>query len=187
LTDLSDAELVQQAQEGKMEAAGELYDRHNQPIFRYVWSRVGDAQLAEDLTGEVFTRMVVHLPNYRTTGIPFRAWLYRVAHNLIVDHHRREGSRVVVSLENATGLQSPESNPDGLVEERLALSRIRQALHRLDPAQREVVILRFWMGLPLREVAAMLDKSVAAVKGLQYRGLIALRVLLAESGERERA
>lgn len=161
-----------------MDAAGELYDRHNEHIFRYVWSRVSDNQTAEDLTGEIFARMVASLPDYRSTGVPFRAWLYRIAHNLVVDHYRKEGSRVLVPLQHAEGLTEESNSPDSIVEHRLAVERVRRALARLDPSQREVVVLRFLVGLPLREVALTLDKTVAAVKSLQYRGLVALRAVL---------
>ncbi len=161
-----------------MEAAGELYDRHNESIFRYVWSRVHHSQTAEDLTGEIFTRMVVSLPAYRSTGVPFRAWLYRIAHNLIVDHYRKEGGQDWVSLDHAEGMGAEGSDPASIIEGRLAIEPIQRALTRLDPAQREVVVLRFLVGLSLREVALTLDRSVAAVKSLQYRGLIALRASL---------
>jgi RNA polymerase sigma-70 factor (ECF subfamily) len=161
-----------------MEAAGELYDRHNQHIFRYVWSRVGDQRSAEDLTGEVFSRMVAKLPNYHTTGVPFRAWLYRIAHNLVVDHHRKEGNHVLVPLNSAEDLYEEGNNPASVVEQQLTLERIQRALEKLDPSQQEVVVLRFLVGLPLQDVALTLDKTVASVKSLQYRGLIALRALL---------
>jgi RNA polymerase sigma-70 factor (ECF subfamily) len=161
-----------------MEAAGELYDRHNVHIFRYVWSRVHDPQTAEDLTGEIFVRMVANLPGYRSRGVPFRAWLYRIAHNLIVDHHRAEGSQVVVPLQHADDLSEEGNDPASIVEQELRLERVQRALDRLDPAQREVVVLRFLVGLPLREVALALDTTVAAVKSLQYRGLMALRALV---------
>lgn len=118
MTESYDIELVQRAQNGDVEAVGELFDRHHEPIFRFAWSRVGDRQVAEDLTGEVFTRTVRSLPDYRLEGIPFRAWLYRV------------------------------------------------------------VVLRFLVGLSLEEVAAAVDKTTAAVKSLQHRGLKSLRLAL---------
>jgi RNA polymerase sigma-70 factor (ECF subfamily) len=161
-----------------MDAAGELYDRHNEHIFRYVWSRVHDDQTAEDLTGEVFTRMVTGLPHYRSQGVPFCAWLYRIAHNLVVDHHRKAGGRVWVPLQRAEAVREEGNNPASVVEQRLTLEKIRCALEELDPLQRDVVVLRFLIGLSLQEVAQTLDRTVASVKSLQYRGLIALRAKL---------
>ena len=163
-----------------MEAVGELYDRHHARIFRYLWSRLRDPQLAEDLTGEVFVRMVRDLPGFRPRGIPFQAWLYRIAHNLSVDHQRAQGRHPLVSLDNAESLQAEGQDPEARVERQLTVERVEKALDALDPTQREVVVLRFLAGLSLREVAAALTKTVAAIKSLQHRGLVALRVALDE-------
>jgi RNA polymerase sigma-70 factor (ECF subfamily) len=158
-----------------VDAAGELYDRHNERIFRYVWARVREEQTAEDLTGEVFTRMVGNLAGYRTTSVPFQAWLYRIAHNLIVDHYRKQGNRMLVPLAQAEQVREEGNSPASIVEQRVALGQVQEALEALEPSQGEVIALRFLVGMPLREVALTLDKSIAAVKGLQYRGLITLR------------
>jgi RNA polymerase sigma-70 factor (ECF subfamily) len=174
----SDVELIEQAQGGSVGAVGELYDNHHQPIFRYVWSRVRDKQLAEDLTGEIFMRMVTNLTSYQPAGVPFRAWLYRIARNMVVDHFRSENGRSPIPLVQIEQLSDGKGRPATIVEKQLDLERIQTALVKLDPAQQEVIILRFISGLPLSEVADSLDKSVAAVKSLQHRGLKALRVAL---------
>jgi RNA polymerase sigma-70 factor (ECF subfamily) len=176
--DSCDADLIKRAQRGDAEAVGELYDRYNERIFRYVWARVHDAPTAEDLTGEAFARMVANLASYRFTGVPFAAWLYRIAHNLVVDHHRKEGGRVLIPLQQAEEQPGETANPDSIVDQLLRVERVGRALLYLDPLQREVVVLRFIVGMPLREVARTLDKTVSAVKSLQYRGLIALRTQL---------
>ena len=108
MLDSKDADLVRRAQAGDVAAVGDLYDRHHKAIFRYVQSRVHGKDLAEDLTGEIFTRMVANLPDYRPMGVPFRAWLYRIAHNLVVDHYRKEGGQVLVPLDHADGLAGEE-------------------------------------------------------------------------------
>ena len=161
-----------------MSAVGELYDRHHLRIFRYVWLHVRDRQLAEDLTGEVFVRMVTALPGYRQRGVPFQAWLYRIAHNLTTDHHRRAGLHEMVPLEHAEELSAHGHDPATIVEHRLSAQEVQQALDTLDPLQREVVVLRFVAGLSLQEVGSTLNKTVAAVKSLQHRGLAALRAAL---------
>lgn len=163
-----------------MHAIGELYDRHHTAIFRYVWSRVYHTQTAEDLTGEIFARMVDNLPHYRSRSVAFRAWLYRIAHNLVVDHYRQQGSYELAPLYQAEILPGESDNPAAAVERQLSLERMYHALERLDPAQREVLTLRFLAGLPLCEVAQALDKSIPAVKSLQHRGLAALRAWLHE-------
>jgi RNA polymerase sigma-70 factor (ECF subfamily) len=139
---------------------------------------VFNVHIAEDLTGEVFARVVVNLSSYRAQGASFRAWLYRIAHNLVVDHHRKEGGRDLLPLEQAEEIIEQGNNPDSIVEDQLATEQVHQALAWLDPSQRDVVTLRFLSGLSLEEVALALDKSVPAVKSLQYRGLVSLRALL---------
>lgn len=180
MADSRDINLVRRAQDGNVDAFGELYDRHHRRIFRYIWGRVQDEQVTEDLTGEVFTRMVTSLPGYRVTGVPFQVWLYRIAHNLVVDHYRAGDRRVLVPLHHAEGLSMERSDPATIVERQLAVERVKDALGRLDSSQQEVVVLRFLAGLSLREVALTLGKTIAAIKSLQHRGLVALRVALAE-------
>ncbi len=178
LLELNEVELVRLARDGDAEAVGALYDRHQAQIFRYVWSRVDNQRLAEDLTGEIFTRMVVNLPKYRPSGIPFRAWLYRIAYNLIMDHYRTANGRHPLPLQHAHNLSHDGQNPSTIIETQLTIDRVRRALARLEPAQRDVVELRFLAGMSLREVAGTLDKSVAAIKSIQHRGLKALRAAL---------
>jgi RNA polymerase sigma-70 factor (ECF subfamily) len=180
VTNPGDADLVRRAQGGDVNAFGELYDRHHGRIHRYIWGRVRDERVAEDLTGEVFARMVLSLPKYRVTGVPFQVWLYRIAHNLVVDHYRKGDHRVLVPLHHAEGLSMGKSNPATIVERQITVERVKDALARLDPSQQEVVVLRFLAGLSLKEVALTLGKTVAAVKSLQHRGLAALRVVLVE-------
>jgi RNA polymerase sigma-70 factor (ECF subfamily) len=175
MPDLSDPELVAHAQGGNVDAIEALYDRHRPSIFRYVWSRVGDRHAAEDLTSDVFVRMVTALPDYRSTGQPFRAWLYRIAHNLLVDHYRRENKHVAVSLDTIEERDAGGEDPVSFTERRLNAERVQHALSQLDPAHREIVVLRFLCELSLQEVAQVLGKTEAAVKSLQHRSLTALR------------
>jgi RNA polymerase sigma-70 factor, ECF subfamily len=151
--------------------AEELYLQHHEQIFRFIWSRVQDAPLAEDLTGEVFTRMVANLQNYQDRSLPFRAWLYQIARNLIIDHHRKENS--ARGLKDLT--QPDGAAPEDKAETALTLERVRRALAKIDPTQREVVELRFLGQLSLEETALAMDKSVASIKALQHRGLASLR------------
>ena len=171
-------DLVSLAQGGDVQAIGALYDQHHQALFRYIWSRVGERQTAEELTGDVFMRMLAALPRYRASVAPFRAWLFRIAHNLLVDHYRKEGGRVALPLQSAEGV-SDEGDPAFLVERKLTLERAHQALAVVDEPQRSVIALRFLSGLSLEETAAVLDKSESAVKALQHRGLVVMRRALA--------
>jgi RNA polymerase sigma-70 factor (ECF subfamily) len=185
MVDPDDQYLIQRARGGDMTAVGALYDEHHDNIFKYLWLRVGDRQVAEDLTGDVFIRMMSALPNYRLAGAPFRAWLYRIAHNLIVDHFRRANLRTPVPLE-AIEEQAREDDPLAAVDRKLLVERLQHALSQLDQLQREVVALRFVVGLSLQEVAQVIGRSEAAVKSLQHRGLAALRRALSEEKEQVR-
>ncbi len=182
MLDRSDPDLVVHAQGGDVDAIGALYDRHHESIFRYVWSRVGERRLAEDLTGDVFMRMLTALPGYRSLGLPFRAWLYRIAHNRLVDHFRSDGRRVWLALEAVEG-QIGEGDPAPAIEQKLLVERVGRALSQLDENQREVVTLRFIAGLSLQETALAMGRSEAAVKSLQHRSLAALRRTLAQEPE----
>ena len=182
MDDVGDSELVAHAQGGDLDAIGRLYDQHHESIFRYLWLRLGDRQAAEDLTGDVFMRMLTALPGYRSVGLPFRAWLYRIAHNLLVDHFRKANNRVLVPLDEIKE-QNDENDPASATEQKLIVARVNHALSQLDQNQREVIVLRFIVGLSLREVAWAVNKTEAAVKSLQHRGLAAVRLVLSQEQE----
>ena len=173
-----DNALVERAQAGETAVIGELYDLHQERIYRYIWSKVGNQQLAEDLTGEVFMRMVSSLPTYKVGQTPFHAWLYQIARNLIVDTYRQEAHRQTEPLDNIVNHQDGAVMVQTAVEQKLDIEQIHEALDLIDPIQREVIILRFMVGMSLQEVAFTIDKTVGAVKTLQHRGLKALRVAL---------
>lgn len=173
-------DALARAQRGDAEAVGVLYDQHRDAILRYLWVRLGDHALAEDLTGDVFMRMLRALPNYRPGPVPFRAWLYRIARNLLMDYYRKTDERAAIPLHSVEAQAHPNNDLAAHAEQHLEIDRVRRALQRLDEGQREVVTLRFLAGLSLQETAAALDKTEAAIKALQHRGLAALRQALAE-------
>lgn len=173
-----EANLIKRAQEGEVNAVGELYDQYQTVIFRYVRARIYDHQVAQDLTGEIFLRMVENIPSYRAMGVPFVAWLYRIAHNHLVNHIRKETAQAIESLDAAAFLSHAEGNPVTQVEQKIEFERLLRALDRIDEQQREVMILRFLVEMPLKDVAEALDKTVGAVKTLQHRGTLALQVAL---------
>jgi RNA polymerase sigma-70 factor (ECF subfamily) len=159
-------------------AAEEIYREHHKHIFRFIWSRVYDAQQAEDLTGEVFTRMVANLSGYRDRSLPFRAWLYKIARNLIIDHHRKESSAQAVA--DVVDQQVAQTSVEERAETSLTLEQVQRALQKIDPEQREIVELRFLAELSLEEVSLVINKSIPAIKALQHRGLASLRAHLKE-------
>jgi RNA polymerase sigma-70 factor (ECF subfamily) len=176
--ELTDAELVEQVQAGTCEAMSTLYRRHRPAVFRYALSKVYDKQLAQDITGEVFLRMVSNLPQYKITGAPFTAWLFRIAHNYIITYRQKDYAQQLVPISQAHKNGRAKDNPAVIVEQQLELEWIWRSLQQLDESQREVIILRFLSGLSLKEAAHVLDKTVGAVKTLQHRGILKLRAVL---------
>lgn len=172
--------LVAHAQAGDKDALGELYDRYHESIYRFILIRVGHQPLAEDLTGEVFFRMLDGLPRYRMIGIPFNAWLYRIARNLLTDHYRKEGRLGMTTLDEAEGKGLEQENPSLTLEHKLTLEKLQRALSTLERTEADVIVLRFLAGQSLKEAAQTLDKSIGAIKALQHRGLVALRAALSE-------
>jgi RNA polymerase sigma-70 factor (ECF subfamily) len=170
-----DTNTILGAQAGRSEQVTALYEHYHAGIFRYLYYRVGDRQTAEDLTSEVFLRMIRNLGQYRLQGsaAPFQAWLFQIAHNLATDHFRRTNNHPQLPL--AEHLAAHDPGPDVSAEHHLSQEHLRQAFARLNEDQRDVVLLRFVVGLPISEVAHTLHKSEDAVKGLQRRGLSALR------------
>lgn len=177
MIDHNDAALIVRAQRHDRDAIGQLYDLHRDSIFRYLWLHLDDVHLAEDLTGDVFLRMLDALPRYRVGHTPFRAWLYRIAHNLTIDHFRKIRQRTSVPLEAADDRDSGD-DLSVTIEHTVLTDQLRTALTYLDATQREVVTLRFLLGLSLEETALTLGKTESAIKALQHRGLISLRRML---------
>jgi RNA polymerase sigma-70 factor (ECF subfamily) len=178
---LSDAELIERAQSTNSSGAGaisELYDRYQNKIFRYLWSHLPDRETAEDLTGEVFTRMVASLPKYQIGQVPFQAWLYRIAHNLWIDYYRKNRQQNEISLDHEVQLGTRTDDPENMIEGQLFVEQARQGLQNLHPAEQDVIILRFFTGLSLQETALALGKTIGTIKITQHRGLSKLRVVL---------
>ena len=151
----------------------ELYDR----IARYVIARTGNRDVGEDLAGEVFVRAVESIGSFRERGVPVEAWLFRIAHNLVVDHYRRSARRPTVPIDDAMGLAG-SADTAGEVEQRLAMERVAQMMQRLNPAQQEVISLRFSGELSAEEAGAVMGRTPGAIRELQRTALKALRALM---------
>ncbi len=155
----------------------DIYDTHAPRVYRYIYHRLGDRSLAEDLTGEVFVRFL----NVTTTPDNVGAFLYRIAHNLIVDYLRRNQPARVIS----DNVPVDQADPARLAELEMERARLRRLIARLTPDQQQVIVLKFLEGLSNEEIARVLDKPVGAVKALQHRGLVALRDLLSAEQRRD--
>lgn len=172
-------QLIKRARQGDTNAIGDLYECYRLSIYRYMYYRTGDSQVADDLTSEVFLRMIRALAGYRMQDVAFQAWLFQIARNLLNDHYRKMSVRNHVQLEENVmeDPQNPRSRP---VEHTLNSVTLRKALDLLSGEQRDVIVMRFVNGMPISEVAATLNKSEDAVKGLQRRALTHLRDVLSD-------
>jgi len=168
-----EAKLIQRAKKGDPAAFAEIYDRHQPAVYRYIYYRVSDAATAEDLTSDVFVRLVEKIDRFTYRGRPLLAWLYTIARNLVTDHHRRGGQATILPLDEQLATES--GNLERAAERGLAQRRLAAALPHLTEDQRQVIILKFIEGLDNAEVAQMMGKPVGAVKSLQHRALAALR------------
>jgi RNA polymerase sigma-70 factor (ECF subfamily) len=167
--------LLERASRADPEALGALYDRYVDRIYNYIYHRVGQADLAEDLTAQVFARMLEAIREGRAWRTSFSGWIYRIAHNLVIDHYRRRGRAAFVELEEASPVVAEEADPVRKVEAHLESEHLRAALTKLTQEQAEVIALRFLDEFSIAEVASMMNKTEGAIKALQYRAVLALR------------
>jgi len=174
----SEHTLMERARAYDTDALGELYDQYAPLIYAYLYRRVHDAQLAEDLTGEVFVRVLQAIQSEQFWHTSFRGWLYRIAHNLLVDHYRKQPPVPMLALDEQ--LVAAQGDPDSALAEQLSHQRLLAAISHLTPDQQHVLVLRFGEQLAAREVAEVMGKSVGAVEVLQHRALTALRRILKE-------
>lgn len=177
--------LIRRAQQGDKPAIGALYRTHVDVIYRYVWARVRDDEVAEDLTAQVFLKALEGLPSYRPSGKPFLAWLYRIAYARVVDHWRKQERRAEVPLEDT--LPAREPRPEELLEAEADWATAIDLVAQLTDDQQDVVILRFIGEMSLADVAETLNKTVGATKAIQYRALASLARLLEREGGTQEA
>ena len=170
--------LLARARALEDEALAEIHDRYYDAIFRYIVFRVSNQQVAEDLTSEVFVRLLSALRDHTAPQNTLRGWLYGVAFRVVNDFHRKQYRREEVQLNE--GIASNSNNPLETVAERLSWRQLRAAMSELTDAQREVIALRFGQEMPIRDVAQLLGKTEGAVKQLQARAIASLARTLKE-------
>jgi RNA polymerase sigma-70 factor (ECF subfamily) len=170
--------LVSQAIDGDADAYGVLYTQHLDAIYRYMYFRVADVPLAEDLSEEVFMRAWAALPKYEPQGHRFSSWLYRIAQNLLVDHYRKESSRRELDESGMNEVRDHEALPEERVADQEDLASLATAIQLLGDDEQNVIILRFVEGLSHKEVAEAIGKSEGASRVIQHRALEALAGLM---------
>ena len=173
--------LVRRAQQNDEQALSRLYEEYFQRVYRYVAVRVGNRLDAEDITSQVFVKVVQSLPSYKLRGAPFSAWLFRIARNQVIDNVRKRSIKVETTWIEPSAVS--QEDPTRLAELNIAIDELVKALALLTGAQREVIELRFVAGMSVAETAKIMGKSEGAVKALQYNALIALRKRLSDKDD----
>lgn len=177
MRDAKTDELVRRAQAQDREAFGELYQMYGPKIFSYLTYHLGGrADVAEDLTEEIFVKVLQNVHTFRFSGLPFTSWLYRVAHNHMVDYLRAQPRRVTQSIDDC--LEMPDQRAGDFEDHVVTTDQLKTALQAITPEQRQVVVLRIMEGLTIAETAQAVGRSQEAVKQLQSRGLRALHRVL---------
>ena len=164
--------MINRAIEGDTEAFGDLYKRYMNQLYRYIFYRIGDSRLSEDFTETIFLKVWENLPSFDPSRISFKGWIFRVAHNLLVDYYRTR--KMQQSLDEDFEFLDPQKSPE---DQMIALERealVVSALKELKQEYQDVLTLRFVNGLSHSETAKALDRSIGAVRVLQYRALRAL-------------
>ncbi|MCB0191592.1 MAG: sigma-70 family RNA polymerase sigma factor [Anaerolineae bacterium] len=172
-----ETQLIKQAKAGNADAFAGLYDIYIDDVYRFILHRVGNKQTAEDLTSQVFLKAWDNLGRYKMQGLPFGAWLFRIARNSVIDHYRTYKDTLPLEAE-AMFKPDPKANVVKEVERRLEGEWLQAVLQRLTEDQREVLTLKFINGLKTGEVAKIMGKRQGAIRALQMRALQALADLL---------
>lgn len=178
--------MSNRTEKGKTEAGRDnevvlasLYEEYYDKIARYVYVHIGDRTEAEDIAGEVFLKALESLKSYQERGIPMQSWLFRIAHNMVVDHLRKAAKRKTVPID--TVQIEGGTDPMTVAERNIEMERVARAMEQITKEQREVLRLRFFGGLTSKEAGGILNKSDGAVREMQRAAIENLRKLLISS------
>ncbi|GIK71597.1 MAG: hypothetical protein BroJett021_05850 [Chloroflexota bacterium] len=169
-----EAELVERARTDP-EAFGQIYELYVDRVYSYIYHRVGNVQDAEDLTARTFYRALEKLDAYEDRGLPFSAWLFRIAHNLVANWHRDHSRRQVFSLEKFWWRSSDDARPEHAVEADAEREELWDAINRLPEERRNLLLYKLNTTLSNLEIGELMNKSESAIKSLYFRTLAALR------------
>lgn len=171
---IPDAELVELAKT-EQEAFGELYERYVKKIYNYIYYRTSNQHDAEDLTARVFYRAMSHIETYTDRGLPFQAWLYRIAHNLVANWHRDRGRRKIIPLDEFIASNLRSESPDRHAEDEEEREHLLAAIRKLPAERQQLLVLKFVEHLSNAEIGEIMDRTEGAIKSLYHRTLISLR------------
>jgi RNA polymerase sigma-70 factor, ECF subfamily len=173
-----ESELIARAKEDTREF-GRLYERYNLRIFRYIYRRVGDHETAEDLTAQTFQQALAALPDYEWRGVPFSAWLYRIAGNLVIRHRRVNAREISMEhIERVVDERGAFDDPLDAVIQQTSNDQLYAAMRRLSDDQRKALTLKYAHGLKNHEVGVLMNRSEGGIKQLVHRAMLVLRQAL---------
>ncbi len=172
--------LIRRAKQRDQVALTQLYEENFDRIYRYIVLKIGDRTEAEDMTQQVFLNAMQSISSYNWKGMPFSSWLYRIAHNQVVDYLRKKSKRPTVPLDES--MPARAEDPGKSAEQRIEIEEVIAATRGLTRAQQEVISLRFGGELSVAECARAMGKSEGAIKALQHSAIVALRKALGEGG-----
>jgi len=171
----NEADVLARASEGDRDAFGELYARYIERIFNYVYYRTGNTHDAEDITARVFQRAMNHIHNYTDRGVPFSAWLYRIAHNLVANWHRDRSRKQEIPINDIPVLPSKGDHPETKLVRTEEQDALLKLIRKLPPERQQLLILKFVENLSNAEIGQVMGRSEGAIKSLYHRTLLALR------------
>ncbi|MBI2868744.1 MAG: sigma-70 family RNA polymerase sigma factor [Chloroflexi bacterium] len=176
-----EAGLIKRAQQRDHEALTQIYEENFDRIYRYIVMKIGERTEAEDITQQVFVKALKSVSSFSYKGTPFSAWLFRIAHNMIVDYLRQKTKKGTLPLKDT--IVSKTDDPVKTAEMNLSIEELAAAARHLTPSQQEVISLRFSADLSIAEIARMMGKSEGAVKALQHSAVVSLRKILNVTAE----
>ncbi|MFN2127616.1 MAG: RNA polymerase sigma factor [Anaerolineales bacterium] len=177
----SDDELLNLASNGDRQAFGLLYERYVSKIYSYVYYRTGNRNDAEDLTERVFYRALRHIGNYDNRGLPFSAWLYRIAHNLVANWHRDNSRRKEIQLDESIISTNTQFHPENEMlfseEQQILMDLVRS----FPPERQQLLLLKYVEHLSNAEIGKIMGRTEGAIKSLYHRTLLILREEMVKS------
>ncbi|MEL7590971.1 MAG: sigma-70 family RNA polymerase sigma factor [Anaerolineaceae bacterium] len=179
---LTDENAVKLAVNGDADAFSYIYEKNVTRIYNYIYYRIGSEDDAEDLTARVFHRAFGHIEKYQEKGVPFTAWLYRIAHNLTANWYRDTQRRKEISLEDQLDLPHQGEPPERQVERTQEKEILMKAIRRLPPDRQQLILLKYLEDLTNGEIAVIMGRTEGAIKSLYHRSLISLREEISSLG-----
>jgi RNA polymerase sigma-70 factor (ECF subfamily) len=175
IQEMSDEEALRRAAQGDRESFGLIYDRYITRIYNYIYYRTGNTHDAEDLTSQVFSRALKHITNYQDRGVPFSAWLYRIAHNLVANFHRDKSRKQEFALEDGIWSSKESDLPESVMLRVEQHDEILELIRDIPEDRQMLIILKFVDHMPNAEIGKIMGKTEGAIKSLYHRTLLSLR------------